>query len=69
MRHAKRREKSLPFCSWLSLIMKKLRPKRTAKMPYILPESKTVRMLKTTPSQGSVQETLGEKRLKCSTEW
>ena len=69
MRQAKRREKFLPFCCWLSFMMKKLSPKSMAKMPYILPESNQANTSATVWSDASVW-TIGSwvKMLKCSTE-
>ena len=37
MRQRKRGRKSTPFFAWLSFWMKKLRPKSSAKIAYILP--------------------------------
>ena len=70
MRQAKRPEKQRPFCCWLSFMMKKLRPKSIAKMPYILPLSSHASTFATRSSQGRVCVTGSPlKMLKCSTEW
>ena len=69
MRQAKRPEKHLPFCCWLSFIMKKLKPKSMAKMPYILPERSQASTSATVWSDGNgCTISSYVKMLKCSTE-